>query len=347
MQKSLGEIAELIGGSVEGDEEALITGVSGIKDAKPGDITFLANPKYLPLLATTRASAIIVGRDAPAGSVNLIRTGDPYIAFIHVLRLFTVQPPPPKGIHPSALMGKNVSLGQDVALHAGVLLEDGCEVGARTIIYSGVCVGAESVIGSDCIIYPRVVISRNVCIGNNVIIHMGAVIGGFSPDTLLLYPIGESAGNMVVVEDDVEIGANVAVESSVTGPPTTIGNNTKIDNLVHIGKGARIGANCIIVSHSSIGADCVVGNGVTVAGQASILDGISVGDGTVVAARSGVSENIGPNEIVSGFPATSHEKWLRIYASMKRLPSIVKDVRDLKKRVQQMENPENEEPENH
>jgi UDP-3-O-[3-hydroxymyristoyl] glucosamine N-acyltransferase len=337
MEKSLGEIAQLISGIIEGDEKTSITGVAGIKDAQAGDITFLANSKYLPLLQTTKASAVIVDHSAPSCGRNLIRCDHPYRAFVEILKLYAFQPPPPKGIHPSAIIGKDVSLGEDVALHAGVLLEDGCSVGARTVFYPGACVGSGTVIGCDCVIYPRVVISRSVSLGNKVIIHMGAVIGALPPEQLLHYHNGECEGRSVVIEDEVEIGANVAVDSSFAGSPTIIRSGTKIDNLVHIGSGATIGRNCIVVSHSSIGTGCVIGDGVTIAGQASILDGRKVGDGTIVAARSGVSEDIGPNQIVSGFPASSHERWLRVYASMNRLPELSKELRALEKRVQQME----------
>jgi UDP-3-O-[3-hydroxymyristoyl] glucosamine N-acyltransferase len=347
MKKNLAEIAELIGGQVEGDEKTVITGVSGIKDAQGGDITFLANPKYLPLLHTTKASAVIVSRDAPACANNLIRTDHPYLAFTSVLKLFTEQPPPPKGIHPSAIIGEDVVFGEDVALHASVLVENRCKIGARTILYPGVCVGGGSIIGCDCVIYPRVVISPNVRIGDNVIIHMGAVLGGLSPEHSLASNNDKSETRVLIVENDVEIGANVAIDSSLTAIPTTIGGGTKIDNLVHIGSGAVIGGNCIIVAHSSVGAGCVVGNGVTIAGQASILDGRTVGDGAIIAGRTGVHENIGPNQVVSGFPASSHERWLRIYASMNRLPGMVKELRDLEKRVQQMESPDNAKPDNH
>lgn len=345
MKKNLDEIAQLINGVVEGDEKTVITGVSGIKDAQAGDITFLANPKYLPLLHTTKASAIIVSRDAPPCANNLIRTDHPYLAFTDVLKLFTVQLPPPKGIHPSAVIGEDVVFGEDVSLHASALVEDRCKIGARTILYPGVCVGADSVVGCDCVIYPRVVISAGVRIGDNVIIHMGAVLGGLSPEHLSTNDKSES--RVVVVENDVEIGANVAIDSSLNATPTTIGSGTKIDNLVHIGSGAVIGSNCIIVSHSSVGAGCVIGNGVTIAGQASVLDGRTVGDGAIIAARTGVHENIGPNQVVSGFPASSHERWLRIYASMSRLPGLVKELRELEKRVQQMESPDHAEPDNH
>ncbi|RJP23617.1 MAG: UDP-3-O-(3-hydroxymyristoyl)glucosamine N-acyltransferase [Candidatus Abyssobacteria bacterium SURF_5] len=347
MKKSLGEIAKLIDGTVEGDEETLITGVAGIKDAKAGDITFLANPKYLPLLHTTQASAIIVADNAPPCSNNLVRTRHPYLAFVEILKLYSVQPPPPQGIHPSAIIGENVRLAEGVALHAGVFLESGCSIGARSVLYPGVCVGAGADIGADCTIYPRVVVARNVSIGNDVIIHMGAVIGSVSPEQMVLYSNTEDTGKTVFIENDVEVGANVAIDGSFSGSPTVIGSGTKIDNLVHIGSGARVGNNCIVVSHSSIGADCTVGNGVTIAGQASILDGRTVGEGTIVAARSGVTEDIEAHQIVSGFPASNHEKWLRVYASMKRLPTIIKELRELEKRMHQMEKLERAETDDH
>ncbi len=347
MQKSLAEIAQFVTGVVEGDESVVITGVAGIKDAGPGDITFLANPKYLPLLPTTRASAVIVGPDAPACDRNLVRTEHPYLAFTQVLKLFAVQLPVPKGIHPASIIGQDVSLGEDVGLHAGVVLDDGCKVGARSVLYPGVCVGRGSEIGADCTIYSRVVISENAFIGNNVIIHIGAIVGG-QPQSDLIPADGADAisGKTMIVEDDVEIGANVTIDGSHTGA-TVIGQGTKIDNLVHIGSGATVGRNCIIVSHARVGARCRVGDGVTIAGQASIFDGVAVGEGTIVAARAGVTEDVAANQIVSGFPASNHEKWLRIYASMNRLPAMVRDIRDFQKRLGRMEGLKNAETEDH
>jgi len=338
MQKTIGEIAEIVGGVVEGDDAAVITGVAGIKEAGPGDITFLANPKYLPLLPSTRASAIIVDESVARCDKNLIRTQHPYLAFTQVLRLFAVQAPLPRGIHPAAEIGHDVFLGEDVGVHAGVVIGDGCRVGERSVLYPGVCVGNGAEIGADCIIYPRVVVSRNVLVGNKVIIHSGAVIGGQPCPEPMLHDEGcETVEGTVIVEDDVEIGANVTINRSRAGT-TVIGFGTKIDNLVHIGADAAVGCNCIIVSHVSVGSGCRIGNGVTIAGQAGILDGVAVGDGTVIAARSGVEEDVGANRIISGLPASSHERWLRIYASMKRLPTMVRDIRDFKKRLDKMEN---------
>ena len=197
-------------------------------------------------------------------------------------------------------------------------------------------------------IYPRVAIFHDVTIGNNVIIHSGVVIGSRPRPQYMqtLGTIGETYLGTVIIEDDVEIGASVTIVAARTGA-TIIGRGTKIDNLVHIGSDSAVGSNCIIVSQAGIGSKCNIGNGVTIAGQAGILDGITVGEGTIVAARAGVTEDLGVNQIISGFPAMSHEKWLRIYASIKRLPTIVKDVREFKKRLAESEKSEHEEPENH
>jgi UDP-3-O-[3-hydroxymyristoyl] glucosamine N-acyltransferase len=341
MRKTLREIAELVNGVVEGNENVVVTGVAGIKDARPGDITFVGNPKYLPLLPTTRATAVIVGYDTPACERDLIRTEHPYLAFTQVLKLFAVPPPAPKGIHPSSIIGRDVLLGEDAALHAGVVLEDGCKIGAKSVLYPSVCVGERAEIGAECIIYPRVVIGRNVIIGDRVIIHSGAVIGSQPcPEGADLYRNSESSDGNVIIEDDVEIGANVTIDNSRTGT-TIIGRGTKIDNLVHIGSDAAVGCNCIIVSHVSVSSGCKIGDGVTIAGQAGVFDGATVGEGAIIAARAGVTKDVGPGEVVSGFPAFGHDKWLRMNASMKRLPTMVRDIRDFQKRLDKLEYLEN------
>lgn len=337
MQKTLREIADLVGGVVEGDASVLITGVAGIKDAGPGDVTFVGNPKYLPLLATTKASAIIVDSNVPPCEKNLVRTDQPYISFTQILEMFATKFPVPKGIHPSAVVGEDVFLGEDVALHGGVVVEEGCRIGDRSVLYPGVCIGQDVEIGSDCTIYSRVVVCQNALIGNNVIIHSGTVIGSRPSPSSASKGIGlEAPEGTVIVEDDVEVGANVTIDSSRTGT-TVIGRGTKIDNLVYIGSDASVGANCIIISQASVGSESTLGNGVTVAGQAGVLDGVKIGDGTIIAARAGVTEDVEPNRIISGFPAISHEKWLRICASMKRLPTIVREVREFKRHFQETE----------
>jgi UDP-3-O-[3-hydroxymyristoyl] glucosamine N-acyltransferase len=341
MQITLGEIARLVGGTLEGDPDALITGVAGIKDAGPGDITFLANPKYLPLLPASKASAVIVDHDAPGGGPSLIRTDHPYLAFTRVLKLFAVELPTPKGIHPTSILGHDVFLGENVAIHAGSVVEDRCKIGAGSMLYAGVCVGSGAEIGKNCIIYPRVVICSDACIGNDVIIHIGAVVGSQAEEMRF----NGGSNRPVIIEDDVEVGANVTIDAARDGA-TTIGKGTKIDNLVHIGSDAIIGRNCIIVSHASVGARCRIGDGVTIAGQASVLDGVTVGEGAIVAARAGVDRDIEPGQVVSGFPVVDHEKWLRMCASLNRLPSLVREFRDLEKRVREEKGPGDAKAEN-
>ena len=342
MSKSLREIAEIVGGIVEGDETVKIEGVCGIKDAEPGQITFLANPKYLPMLSTTCASAVIVAHDAPACDKNLVRTENPYLAFTQILKLFAVTPPKPSGIHPGAIIGQNVSLGEDVALHAGVILEDDSAVGDRSVLYPGVFIGKGARVGADCVIYPRVVIFDSALIGSRVIIHSGAVVGSRPRPGAAAQAVGhdEPADGTAIVEDDVEIGAGVTIDCAREGA-TIIGQGTKIDNLVHIGADSSLGCNCIIVAQAAIGSRCNLGNGVTMAGQAGIVDGVTVGSGAIVAAKAGVIDNVDENQIVSGFPACSHEKWLRIVASMRRLPTMVKDIREFKKRLSAMDDQDN------
>jgi UDP-3-O-[3-hydroxymyristoyl] glucosamine N-acyltransferase len=341
MSKSLREIAEIVNGIVEGDESVKINGVCGIKDAEPGQITFLANPKYLPMLSTTSASAVIVAHDAPACDKNLIRTEHPYLAFTQVLKLFAVAPPKPSGIHPGAIIGRNVSLGEDVALHAGVILEDDSAVGNRSVLYPGVFVGKGARVGADCVIYPRVVIFDNALVGSRVIIHSGAVIAS-RPRPQAADQTGDDnqADGTAIVEDDVEIGAGVTIDCAREGA-TIIGQGTKIDNLVHIGADSAVGCNCIIVAQATIGSRCKLGDGVTMAGQAGIVDGVTIGQGAILTAKAGVIEDVDENQIVSGFPACSHEKWLRIVASINRLPTMVKDIREFKKRLSAIDNPDN------
>jgi len=329
---------------VEGDESAEIEGVSGIKDAGPGEITFIANPKYLPMLSSTRASAVIVSHDVASCEKNLVRCDNPYLAFTQAIKLFAVEAPTPSGIHPSSVIGRGAALGEDVALHAGVVVEDGCKIGSRSVLYPGVFLGEEAEVGADCMIYPRVVIFHDVLVGNKVIIHSGAVLGS-RPRPEKPSQNREIEGR-AIIEDDVEIGAGVTIDCARSGT-TIIGRGTKIDNLVHIGADTAVGCNCIIVSQATIGSGCKMGDGVTVAGQAGVADGVSVGDGAIIAAKAGVFDDIEANKLVSGSPAISHEKWLRITASMRRLPTIVRDIREFKKRLREMDNSIDSEPENH
>jgi UDP-3-O-[3-hydroxymyristoyl] glucosamine N-acyltransferase len=339
MKKTLKEIAGLIGGEVVGDGNVIITGVCGIKEAHPGDITFLANPKYLPLLESTDASAIIVSRDIAQASKPVIRTENPSLAFTKAVSLFApVDVRHPKGIHPTAIVGKKVTLGENVALGPYAVVEDEASIGDNTVIYPGCYIGYQAVIGKDTLIYANVSVRERTSIGDRVIVHSGTVIGsdGFGFETVdgIHHKIPQIG--TVLIEDDVEIGANVAIDRA-RFDKTVIGRGTKIDNLVQIAHNVAIGENSLIVAQAGISGSTVLGKGVILAGQAGLVGHIHVGDGAIVAAQAGVAKDVPARTMVSGYPAKPHPIALRINACVQNLPRLYETVAGLKKKIAELE----------
>lgn len=338
MKKTLAEIAKLIDGEVVGDPNVVITGICGIKEAKEGDITFVANSKYYPLMNQTRASAIITSREVKNASKPIIRTDNPSLAFAKMVSLFAPNEVQyPKGIHSSAIIGKDVKLGENVAIHAYVVIEDKAEIGDNTIIYPFVYIGHYTKIGANCLIYPHVSIRERVSIGNRVCIHSGTVIGsdgfGFATVKGVHHKIPQIG--TVVIEDDVEIGANVTIDRARFGR-TFIGKGTKIDNLVQIAHNVEIGENSIIVAQTGISGSTIIGKGVTLAGQSGIVGHITIGDNAIVAAQAGVTKSVPPNTCVSGYPAKPHHIAKRINACVQRLPKLFEIVKELKLKVEKL-----------
>lgn len=339
IRKTLDEIARLVDGEVVGDGSIVITGINGIKEASEGELTFLANPRYLQLIETTRAAAILTSRQVKKAPKPIIRTDNPSLAFAKIISLLTpFEQKYPCGIHPAAVIGKDVKLGRDVALQPYVVLEDGVCVGDRTVIYAGAYVGYNSVIGSDCVIYPNATIREKIEIGNRVIIHSGAVIGsdGFGFVTVdgshhKIPQIGT-----VVIEDDVEIGANVTIDRARFGK-TLIGGGTKIDNLVQIAHNVVIGENSMIIAQTGISGSTVIGKNVTLAGQSGLVGHITIGDNAVVAAQAGVTKSVAPNSFVSGYPAKPHDKAKRINAFVQRLPELADELKKLAEKIEKLE----------
>jgi len=337
MQKTLKEIARLVEGEVIGDEGVIVTGVSGIKEARPGDITFLANPKYLPLAQKTHASAIVVGSDAGKLSKPVIRTDNPSLAFVKIVSAFSpADAHHPKGVHPSAVIAKNATLGKNVAIAAYVVVEDNAVIGDNTIIYSGSFIGNNARIGSDVLLHANVSVRERVTIGNRVIIHCGAVIGsdGFGYVSVDGKHQKIPQTGIVEVGDDVEIGANTAIDRA-RFDKTVIGRGTKIDNLVHIAHNVIIGEDSLIVAQAGISGSTVIGNGVIIAGQAGLVGHITIGDGAILAAQAGVTKSVPANTMVSGYPAQSHDRALRINACIQNLPKLYETVKELKKKTEE------------
>ncbi|MGD0336221.1 MAG: UDP-3-O-(3-hydroxymyristoyl)glucosamine N-acyltransferase [Candidatus Omnitrophota bacterium] len=338
MQKTIKEIARLVGGEIVGSGQVVITGAAGIKEAEKGDITFLANPKYLALLETTHASAVITSRDIKSAHVPIIYVDSPSLAFAQVISSFSPAGiKHPKGIHKTAIIGRGVSLGKNAAVGAYVVIEDNVSIGDETVVYSGSFIGHDSNIGSNNVIYANVSIRERVHIGNRVIIHSGAVIGsdGFGFATIEGRHHKIPQLGTVEVADDVEIGANVTIDRA-RFDKTVIGRGTKIDNLVHIAHNVVIGEDSIIVAQAGISGSTTIGKNVTIAGQAGLVGHITIGDGAILAAQAGVTKSVPANTTVSGYPAKPHDLAKRINACIQNLPKLYETVAELKKKIEEL-----------
>lgn len=343
MNRTLDEIAKLIGGRVVGDGSVVLTGVSGIREAVPGHVTFLSNPKYARYLGTTRASAVIVdgssGDLVAAGRPTLLVTDNAYAAFARVMDLFAEREGHRlSGVHPTAHVDPTAALGSGVGIGPHAVVLENAEVGDRTTIHAGAYVGARVRIGRDCIVYPNVVVKSPTVLGDRVIVHAGAVIGtdgfGFARegDGQLKVP---QLGN-VVVEDDVEIGANACIARATVGT-TRIGRGTKIDNLVQIAHNVVIGEDSTVVAQVGICGSAEIGRRVVIAGQAGIGGHLQIGDDAVVGAQAGVTKSVPPGEQVSGYPARKHALSKRLNACIQSLPALLARVRELEKRLSKLE----------
>lgn len=337
----LTEIAERVGGQIVGDGSTEITGVAGIKEAKGGDITFFANPRYETHLQSTSASAIIMAKNGAVDvrGKNLLVNPNPYVAFLRVIELFA-----PRdyegihGIHPTAVIGRNVSLGSSITLGPHVVVEDDAVIGDGTRVLAGSFVGFRAKIGRDCLLYPNASVREDSEIGDRVILHCGAVIGsdgfGFTkngPSHIKIPQIGR-----VVIENDVEVGANTTIDRATVGV-TLIKKGTKIDNLVQIAHNAVIGENTIIVAQVGVSGSTEVGDNVTLAGQAGIVGHIKIGNNVRVGAQAGVTKSIPEGTEVSGYPAREHSLSRRIYAGITKIPELIRKVASLEKRLEAVE----------
>lgn len=339
MQKTLNEIAAYLGGNIQGNGNVIIKGISGIKEAREGDITFVANIKYFPLIEKTNATAIIAPKDVKAPDRNLVLVDNPSLAFAKIASLIVgEQGHCLEGIHPTAIIASDAKIGKNVRIGAYTVIESKAVIGDDTIIYSNCFIGHETHLGVKCLIYPNVVIRERLTIGKNVIIHSGTVIGadgfGFADVEGVHHKIPQVG--TVIIEDDVEIGANVTIDRA-RFDKTFIGQGTKIDNLVQIAHNVIIGRNCIIVAQTGISGSVEVKDGAILAGQSGIAGHLTIGEGAVVGAQAGVTKSIPPKTMVSGYPAKPHETAKKVNAALQRLPEYVKVINDLKRRIEALE----------
>ena len=331
----LSELAALIGATVDGDGDTVITGASGIREAREGDITFVASDAYDEHLATTRASAVVTTRDRDVSQPS-IRVENPYLAFVKILRVLAADLAPGRaaGVHASAVVDDDAHIGAGAAVGPLCNVGPGARIGDNTTLLSGVYVGPGTTIGADCLIYPNVTIRENCELGDRVIVHPGAVIGsdgfGFAWDGAAHLKIPQIG--TVVVEDDVEIGANTTIDRATTAV-TRICRGTKIDNLVHVAHNCIVGKNTILAGQVGLSGSVELGEGVIMAGQVGCVGHIHIGDGVTAGAQAGITKSIPPGRTVSGYPAMEHGHARRVYAVQNQLPELYKRIRELEKKV--------------
>ncbi|MFA5138525.1 MAG: UDP-3-O-(3-hydroxymyristoyl)glucosamine N-acyltransferase [Elusimicrobiota bacterium] len=340
MRITLDEIARLTRARLEGDPNAVIHDASSLADSGPTDIAFLENRKYAGQLPTCRAGAVFLSpadRDLPGGPSNRLYTDQPRLAYAQVLeRIYAEKWKPltpalsPKAdIHFEARLGKDVDVGPYTVIRGRTIIGDGTRIGAQCYL------GYNVRIGKDCLIHPRVVIQDYCTIGDRVILHPGVVLGsdGFGywtdPKTGCHRKIPQVG--RVVLEDDVELGANVTIDRATAGD-TRIGAGTKIDNLVQIGHNVRIGPNGILVSQVGIAGSTEVGRQVTLAGQVGVAGHLKIGDRAVVTAQSGVMSDIDPGAVVFGSPTRPHREAMKLQALLNRLPEMYETLKRLTKK---------------
>jgi UDP-3-O-[3-hydroxymyristoyl] glucosamine N-acyltransferase len=335
----LKDIAERIESRLHGDGDIEIRGVAGIENAAAGDLTFFTNPRYTAELRKTRASAVILGENAEAAPCAMLRAKQPYLAFARAVELFADTWRPTPGVHKLALVGENVTVAAGASVGPFVVIGDGARIGARSILHSHVAIGRHAEIGEDCILHTRVSVRERVRVGSRVVVQDGAVIGsdGFGFARRLdgsHHKIPQIGG--VVIEDDVEIGANSAIDRPAVGE-TRIGAGTKIDNLVQVAHGVTIGQNVLLAAQVGIAGSTTIEDSVTLAGQVGVAGHLTVGKGAVATAQTGIPSSLDPGAFVSGYPAIPNRDWLRSSAVFRKLPELRKLCADLERRIEELE----------
>jgi UDP-3-O-[3-hydroxymyristoyl] glucosamine N-acyltransferase len=327
----LRELADRLGCRLEGDADVDIVRVATLQEAQPGDVTFLANPKYDKALAATRASAVILRDEAPMAPCAMLRTPHPYLAFARAVAVFAPVVPHVPGVHARAEVAPDARLGQDVSIGPFVVVGPGAEIGDRTRVGPNVTIGAGARIGSDCVIHSNVSIRERVVIGARVVLQNGVVVGadgyGFVRREDGTHEKIPQVGP-VVIEDDVELGTNTTVDRPAVGE-TRIRAGTKIDNLVQIAHGVVVGRNVLMAAQVGIAGSTEIGDDVMFGGQVGVGGHLTIGRGVVAIGQSGVTNSLAPGEMVAGYPAIDSREWRRAAAVHRRLPELKRRLETL------------------
>jgi len=327
----LGKIALMLGATLENADPAIeIAGVAGIEEAAAGQLTFVANPKYVAAAKTTAASAVIVSEDFPAISAGTLRCKNPYLAFARAIDLFYTAPQYAAGVHPTAIIAPTAKLGTTSHVGAYVVVGEDVEIGDKAVLLPHVVIYRGARIGNNFFAHAHSVVREYCMLGDNVILQNGAIVGcdgyGFARDGDHWEKITQSGPT--VLESDVEVQANSCVDRASVGE-TRVGRGVKIDNLVQVGHGSAVGEHTLLCAQVGLAGSTVVGKNVILAGQVGVAGHCNIGDGVVVTAQSGTHGDIPAGAMVSGSPAFDHKQWLRAVGIFNKLPELARAVRTL------------------
>lgn len=327
---TLKEIADRVGGRLEGDPGRRLTGVQPLDAAGPRDLSFLTHPRYREAAAISRAGALLVRTGEQVEGRDLILVASPYTALATVMELFFPRRHPAPGVSPQAVVADGAVLGRDVSVGPLAVVADGCRLGDRVVLMPGVVLGEGVNVGPDTVLHPGVVIAEGTVIGARVVIHAGAIVGSDG------FGYGEAEGGraripqvgIVRIGDDVAIGAGTTIDRATFGE-TVIGAGSRLDNLVQVGHNVTIGEGSVLVAQTGIAGSTRLGRSVVMAGQSGAAGHLCIGDGAVVGAKSAVLADLDPGAFVIGHPAIDHREWKRAQAAWRRLPDLLRRVQRL------------------
>lgn len=340
ISKTLSELANHVGGRIIGDGSVVIHKVAPIGEAGAGEITFLTNPRYQKFLADCKASAVIVGPGAARpddrrAPMSYLEAPNPYVAFARILQLFHPAQQFNGSVSPAAHIDDSAVVAEGVTIFPNVFVGPGAKIGQGSVLSPGVYLGAEVQVGSGCVLYANVVIREGCRIGDRVILHAGVVVGsdgfgyaGSGASRIKIPQIG-----IVVIEDDVEIGANTTIDRATLGK-TVVGRGAKIDNLVHIAHNVVIGEHSVVAAQAGIAGSTKLGKNVTLAGQVGVVNHVEIGDGATIGPQAGIPRSVPPGAVLSGgIAAAPHHEWLKVMTLLPQLPTLWSAVRRLEKEV--------------
>jgi UDP-3-O-[3-hydroxymyristoyl] glucosamine N-acyltransferase len=327
----LAQLAEQLGCELDGNPEIEITGVAGLAEAVPGDLTFLANPRYRPAIRKTRASAILVAPGAGEMPLAALRSPDPYYAFARAIEIFHPALRFTPGVHPTAVVASSARIGPGAHIGPYCFVDEDVRIGENAVLHSFVTIYRGATIGDDFFAHSHAVVREGCQVGHRVLLQNGVVVGadgfGFARTPQGRWHKMRQAGR-AVIEDDVEIQANTTVDRATIGE-TRVGRGTKLDNLVQVGHASHIGEDTLLCGQVGLAGSSQVGNRVILAGQVGVAGHLTIGDGAILTAQSGVPNDVPAGALYSGYPAIENKRWLKSVAAFGRLPELQRQLREL------------------